>query len=146
MTEIKRSIQIKAPIEKVFKYASDYQSWPEFYVGILDFKPITETTRGNGTKYIYKAKMFGIKSKVGIEITEFKENVGWIGKSFKGLEHQTIWIFKRLGSETEFMHGLIYNIPCYLGSKWIDRKFVPAEWVRIIEKSLQNLKQKIETT
>jgi uncharacterized membrane protein len=146
MTEIIRSIQIRAPIEKVFKYASDYHSWPEFYVGLSEFKPITETTHGNGTQYIYKAKMFGMKSKVGTEITEFKENEGWIGKSFKGLEHKTIWIFKRLESDTEFTHGLIYKIHWYLGGNWIDKKFFQVEWVRIIEKSLQNLKQIMETT
>ena len=54
MTEIKRNIKIKAPVEKIFKYASDYFKWPEFYEGVSDFKPITETTHGNGTKFIYE--------------------------------------------------------------------------------------------
>ena len=146
MTEIRRSVHIKAPIEKVFKYASDYHRWPEFYIGVSDFNPITETTRGNGTKYIYQAKMFGMKNKVGTEITEFKENGGWIGKSFKGLEHKTIWIFKRIESETEFTHGLVYKVPWYMGGNWVDRNFLQPEWERIIEKSLQNLKQIMETT
>jgi len=94
MTEIKRSIIIEAPVDKVFAYASDYQKWPEFFEGVSDFKPITETTRGNGTKYIYKAKALGIMATVGTEIQQFKENEGWVGKSFKGIEHQTQWISK----------------------------------------------------
>ena len=47
MTEIKRSIIIKAPVEKVFHYVSDYQKWSEFYEGVSDFHPITGITRGN---------------------------------------------------------------------------------------------------
>lgn len=89
MTEIERSIKIGAPVSKVFKYASDYLKWPEFFEGVSSFKPITETTRGNGTKFTYKAKMLGMKITVGTELQEFRENEGWIGKSFKGMEHKT---------------------------------------------------------
>ena len=52
MNKIKRSI-IKASIEKVFQYASDYPKWREDYEGVSDFKPITEITRGNGAEYVY---------------------------------------------------------------------------------------------
>ena len=144
MTEIIRSIIIEAPIERVFQYASDYQKWPEFYEGVSDFNPITETTRGNGTKYIYKAKIFGMNNIVGTEITEFRENGGWIGKSFKGLEHKTQWIFKKSNSNTEFTHGLSYKCPWYMGGKFVDNKFVEPAWIKIIEKSLQNLKRIME--
>lgn len=94
MTEIKRSVIIKAPIEKVFEYASDYQKWSDWYEGVSNFNPITEIILGNGTKYVYKAKIFGINATVGTEITQFKENEGWIGKSFKGFGHKTLWTFK----------------------------------------------------
>lgn len=144
MTEIKRSIKIRAPIEKVFQYASNYQNWPEFYEGVSDFKPITETTHGNGTKFIYKAKLFGLKARVGTEITEFKENEGWIGKSFKGLEHQTQWIFKKSNGNTEFTHGLSYKLPWYMGGDFIDKKFLQPAWIKIVENSLQNLKRLME--
>lgn len=72
MTDIKRSIIIEAPLNKVFEYASDYLKWPEFFEGVPDFKPIAETNCGSGAKFIYKAKMFGMKVTVGAEIQEFK--------------------------------------------------------------------------
>ena len=34
MTEIKKSILINATVSKVFEFASNYQKWPEFFVGI----------------------------------------------------------------------------------------------------------------
>ncbi len=144
MTEIKRSILIKAPVEKVFQYASDYQKWPEFYEGVSDFNPITKSTRGNGTKYVYKAKLFGMNATVGTEITQFKENEGWIGKSFKGFGHKTQWIFKKSNGNTELTHGLSYKVPWYMGGKFSDNKFLQPAWIKIIENSLQNLKEIME--
>jgi len=144
MTEIKRSINIKAPVEKVFKYASDYKKWPEFFEGVSDFKPITEITRGNGSKYIYKAKALGINVTVGTEVHQFQENEGWIGKSFKGLGHQTQWIFEKSNSNTEFTFIQRYKLPFFLGGKFIDKMFAQREWIRIIENSLQNLKRIME--
>ncbi len=144
MTEIKRSVIIKAPIEKVFKYASDYQKWSDWYEGVFNFNPITEMTRGNGTKYVYKAKLFGMNATVGTEITQFKENEGWIGKSFKGFGHKTIWSFKKSNGDTEFTHGLTYKVPWYMGGKLSDNRLLKPAWINIVEKSLQNLKDIME--
>ena len=144
MSEIKRSIFINAPVEKVFKYASDFKKWPDFYEGVSDFKPITKVTYGNGTKYIYKAKIFGMNATVGTEITQFKENEGWIGKSFKGFGHKTLWIFKKSNGNTEFTHGLSYEVPWYMGGKFSDNKFLMPAWIKIVENSLQKLKEIME--
>lgn len=142
MTEIKRSINIEAPINKVFEYASDYLKWPEFFEGVSDFKPITEMTQGNGTKFTYKAKMLGMNVTVGTELQQFKKNEGWIGKSFKGAEHKTQWIFKKSDDNTEFTYILSYKFP--MGS-FLDKKFIQPAWIKIIEKSLQNLKKIMES-
>lgn len=144
MTEIIRSVIIKAPIERVFNYASDYQKWPEWYEGVSNFNPVTEMIRGNGTKYVYNAKIFGMNATAGTEIKQFKENEGWIGKSFKGFEHKTLWSFKKLNGETEFTHGLFYKVPWYLGGKLGDNKLLKPAWIKIIENSLQNLKNIME--
>jgi hypothetical protein len=144
MTEIKRSIIINDPVKNVFKYASDYQKWAEWYEGVSNFQPITETSYGNGTKYIYKAKLFGINATVGTKITEFKENEGWIGKSFKGFAHRTEWVFKISNGNTEFTHGLQYEVPWYMGGNFSDKTFLQPAWIKIVENSLQNLKRIME--
>ena len=144
MTEIKRSIIIEAPVDKVFEYASDYKKWLEFFEGVSDFKPITTITRGSGSKYIYKAKVLGMNVTVGTEVQQFKENEGWRGKSFKGLAHQTQWIFKKSNGNTEFTFIQHYKLPFYLGGKLIDKMFAEPAWVKIIENSLQNLKRILE--
>jgi uncharacterized membrane protein len=144
MNEIQRSIKIEAPVNKVFEYASNYLNWQEFFEGLSDVKPITEITHSNGAKFIYKVKVLGMRVIVGTEFQQFKENEGWIGKSFKGIEHQTQWIFGKSNSHTEFTFIQRYKFPWYFGGKFIDKMFAQPEWVKIIEHSLQNVKRIIE--
>ncbi len=144
MTEIKNSAIIKAPVEKVFQYASDYKKWSEFFEGVSEVKPITETTHDDGAKFIYKVKVLGMSFTVGTEFQHFKENKGWKGKSFKGIEHRTQWIFNNSDGDTEFTFIQNYKCPWYLGGKFIDERFLKPEWINIIENSVQNLKRIME--
>lgn len=81
MTRIERSIIINKAIEIVFAYASNYKNWADWFEGVSDFHPTTQTTKGNGTRYAYKAKMMGLNVKVETEIYNYVENAGWDGKS-----------------------------------------------------------------
>src|SRR4030042_5041528 len=94
MTRIEKSIVIKKTIDEVFNYASDWEKWPDWFEGVSDFKPTTETKKGNGTRYAYKAKMMGLSVKVEQEIQNSVINKGWIGKGTKGIPIQTQWIFE----------------------------------------------------
>ena len=144
MTEIKKSILINAPINKVFDFASNYLKWQEFFVGISDIRPITDITDDNGARFLYKVQLMGIKVSIGTEFQQFKRNEGWIGQSFKGLDAQTQWIFKESDGETEFTYIQRYKLPYYMGGNLIDKKFIMPQWIKIIEESLNNLKRLIE--
>jgi len=145
MTEIKKIINISAPVNKVFEYASDYRNWPEFFQGLSDVKPVTEQIRNNGARFIYKVTVLGMKVTVGTEFRHFKENEGWIGKSFKGIEHQTQWIFEKSNGNTQFTFIQKYKFPFYFGGKLIDQMFAQSEWIKIIDHSLHNLKRIMES-
>jgi len=67
MTEIKKSILINATVSKVFEFASNYQKWPEFFVGISDIRPITTITSDTGARFLYKVQLMGLKMTVGSE-------------------------------------------------------------------------------
>ena len=144
MTEIKQSIKIDAPVNKVFGYASNYLKWSEFFEGLSDVKPVTKITDDNGARFIYKVKMMGLKVTVGTEFQQFKKNEGWIGKSFKGLKAQTQWIFKESNGSTEVTYIQKYKLPVYFGEKFFDKKFIQPQWIKIIDNSLQNLKRLTE--
>jgi uncharacterized membrane protein len=89
------SIEINAPVEKVYQLIADIHNWPDWFEGVTEVK-----INGNiqeGTDFIWKAKGYKIKSS----IHTFKINaaIGWTGKMwwikavhnwrFKGLENGT---------------------------------------------------------
>jgi len=144
MATIERSIEIEAPIEEVFGFASDWQNWATFFEGVSDFKPLTEIERGNGAKYAYKARMLGISAPVETEIRDFAENHGWTGICRKGLEHETNWTFLSVSGKTRFTYGLQYRIPVPIVGNLLDTLIIKPQWERIIERSLANLKALME--
>ena len=143
MTRIEKSIVIKKTIDEVFNYASDWEKWSDWFEGVSDFKPTTETKKGNGTRYSYKANVMGLNMKVETEIHDFVANKGWIGKATKGLPHQTQWIFEKIDEGTKFTYVLEYKLPIPILNHLLDKFIVKPQWVKILEKSLQNLNQKL---
>ena len=142
MTRVENSVTIKKTIDEVFNYASDYEKWSDWFEGVSDFKPTTETKKGNGTRYSYKAKMMGLKVPVETEIHDFTPNKGWIGKATKGMPHQTQWIFEKVDEGTKFTYVLEYKLPIPVLGPFFDKFILKPQWIKIIEKSLQNLNQK----
>jgi len=143
MTRIEKSIIINKPIDEVFTYASDWEKWSNWFEGVSDFKPTTEIKKGNGARYVYKAKMTGFIVKVETEISDFVVNKGWTGKGTKGIPIQTQWIFEKCESGTKFTYVLEYKLPFPFLSSVFDKYVMKPQWVKIIERSLQNLYQKL---
>ena len=143
MTRIEDSIRIPAPVDQVFAYASEYNNWEEWFEGVSDFKTTTETTKGNGTRYAYKAKMMGLSIGVETEIHDFVENKGWKGRATKGMPHQTFWIFESSDEGTKMTYALEYALDIPLIGKWLDNTFMKPQWEKIISKSLENLKSQV---
>ena len=141
-TRIENSIIIKKNIDEVFSYASDWEKWSDWFEGVSDFKPMTETKKGNGAHYTYKAKMMGLNVQVDTEIHKFVTNKGWIGKSTKGIPFETQWVFETNDEGTKFTYVLEYKLPIPLLGPLFDKFILKPQWIKIIEKSLQNLNQK----
>jgi hypothetical protein len=85
------------------------------------------------------------RSVVGTEFRDFVRNRGWNGASFKGVAHSTEWIFKDVGGKTEFTHGLSYVLPIFMGGSLVGNLLFRSAWIKVIEQSLQNLKEILES-
>lgn len=140
MTKVEASVDIRAPLAEVFAYASDWRKWEDWWEGVSDFKPTTELTRGNGTRYAYKAWIAGITLNLETEIHEFVENVGWKGIVIKGPPHRTRWVFEDQGDKTRLTYILEYTLPIPVLGPLLDSLLMRPGWRRRLEKSLQNLK------
>jgi uncharacterized membrane protein len=140
MSRVEASVEIKAPVTDVFAYTSDYRRWEEWWEGVRDFRPTTEVTRGNGTRYAYKAWIAGLKMGLETEIYDFVENVGWRGAATKGPPHRTQWVFEKKGDSTRLTYILEYSLPIPLLGPLLDSLLMRPGWQRMLEASLRNLK------
>jgi len=144
MTRVEASVEIAAPLEDVFAYASDWRRWEEWWLGVSDFRPTTEVTRGNGTRYAYKAWIAGIRLGLETEVCDFVENVGWRGVVTRGTPHTTRWVFEPAGTGTRLTYTLEYRIPVPVLGPPLDSLFMRPGWQRRLERSLANLKVRLE--
>jgi len=144
MTRIAESVEVNAPTEEVFAFASDWRYWEKWWVGVSGFKPTTEVTRGNGTRYAYKAWMAGLTVDLETEIQDFIENVGWRGRVTRGMPHKTQWVFEAKGNSTRLTYILEYNFPIPVLGALLDILIVQPGWRRRLKKSLHNLKLHLE--
>jgi hypothetical protein len=140
MRRIEANIDIDAPVSDVFTFASDWRRWEDWWEGVRKFRPTTKVTRGNGTRYAYKARLAGVPVSVETEIHEFRENLGWKGISTKGPPHRTQWVFEARGEKTRFTYILEYDLPWPLLGPILDSLLMRPGWQRILGHSLRNLK------
>jgi hypothetical protein len=139
MPTLERSIVIEAPIDEVFKYAADWRTWPDWYVGFTDVAPVTEIERGNGAIYAYRMWVLGFPFKAQTEVHDFVENRGWSGRRIRGVPHRTDYVFEDLTPHTRFTTSIFYSLPIPILGPVLCSLFFNGAWRRILEKSLNNL-------
>lgn len=144
MRRIEARVEIQRPVAEVFAFASDWRRWEEWWEGVSQFRPTTEVTRGNGTRYAYKAWIAGMTFNLETEIREFTENAGWIGMATKGPPHRTQWVFEARRDKTYLTYILEYDLPWPFVGPILDALLMRPAWQRMLEHSLGNLKAHFE--
>lgn len=82
MALIERSIDIKAPVERVFSYITNPVNRVEWIPDISSIRNINGEGRGQTWDYIYKLHGIPIKGKV--EVTEYIQNKRYSHKNNRG--------------------------------------------------------------
>jgi len=144
MTRVEASVEVNAAVGDVFAFASDWRRWESWWEGVSDFRPTTDATRGNGTRYAYRAWVAGVTLNLETEIHDFVENVGWRGVVVKGPPHTTRWVFESKGTTTRLTYVLEYSLPVPIVGPLLDSLLMRPGWQRRLENSLQNLKRHFE--
>jgi uncharacterized membrane protein len=145
MTKVSASVDVSAPLDEVWAFASDWRHWDAWWAGVSGFRPTTEVARGNGTRYAYRAWIAGLWLNLETEIHDFQEKVGWRGVVTKGPPHRTQWIFEAHGPGTRLTYVLEYSLPIPVLGPVLDSLFMRPGWKRRLEESLQNLRRRFES-
>ncbi len=141
MTRVEGTVIVPAPLADVFRYASDWRFWEEWFEGVSHFKPITGVVRGNGARYRYEARLLGMTATVETEICDFVEDRGWRGVARQGT---TYWTFEAVGEQTRFSYALEYGLPVPIVGPLLDTWLLKGQWRRLIDTSLGNLRRRFE--
>lgn len=144
LTKVESSIEISKPVRDVFAYTSDWKHWNEWRVGASDIKPTTKKDRGNNSRFEYKARVAGMKFNLETEIHYFKENVGWQGIVRKGLPHKMKWSFENKTQSTIVTYMIEFSTAWFIIGPLLDSLILKPKWQRMIEQTLNNLKDHLE--
>jgi len=144
MTRLTATVDISASLDSVWTYASDWRYWDDWWDSASGFRPTTELTRGNGTRYAYRAWVAGLTLNLEAEIYDFVEKVGWRAVGTKGLPHRTQWVFEGRNKGTRLTYILEYSLPIPLVGEILDKMLMRPGWQRRLDTSLGNLKRRFE--
>lgn len=99
-----------APLEKVFDYVADSSNVPQWFYGVQSFEPLTELTRGLGSRYAISLNV-GKTMTARFECIEFVENELITVRTFDGPQASSRWTFQPDGSGTRIRGEFDYMLP-----------------------------------
>jgi|WetSurMetagenome_2_1015567.scaffolds.fasta_scaffold208336_2 coenzyme Q-binding protein COQ10 len=144
MTRIERSVIIQSPVDGVFAYAADWQTWHQWFVGVSNVRPTAQIIQGTGARYAYKVRIMCFSAGVETEIHDFVPNRGWTGVATRGITARTQWIFEPVEEGTKFTYAMEYDLPVPLLGPLVDSLLTKPQWKKIIEQSMDNLRRHFE--
>ena len=77
--------------KKIFSLISDPSRYPEFFVGITRWKPMTRKKRGEGARYRVLMAVGSIEAGGTVEVTRWEENVMIAWSSEAGIDQRGRW-------------------------------------------------------
>jgi uncharacterized membrane protein len=141
MATITRSIDINAPVEKVFTYLIDPTSGPEWMVSMMEVSNVSGS--GVGQRYNWKYKMIGIPFEGESTVTEQVPNERGVVENKGGIPSTFSWTFTPVEGGTRLDLEVDYTIPVPVLGKMAE-KLVLNRNEREADLWMQNLKQKLE--
>jgi uncharacterized membrane protein len=143
MAAFNKSITINAPVEKVFKYATEPSNLPEIWPSLIENKSVERLPNGgNKTQFVYK--MAGMRFEGISEDTEFIPNQRVVSKTEEIVESEMIWEYQSEGEATKVTFRVEYTVPIPLLGK-LAEAFIVKQNENEAETLLANLKARMET-
>lgn len=110
MTTIEKSIEIKAPPEKVYAFIDDAMHFPEFWPSLIEVKDV-ELLPAGGHRFHYLYKMAGARFEGVTETIEHKLNEVLVDRAKGQIEGTFSWKIMPVNGFTKLMLAVNYDLP-----------------------------------
>jgi uncharacterized protein YndB with AHSA1/START domain len=141
MPTINNSININAPVDKVFAYVTDPMHLTEWMVSISDVTDVTGS--GVGQHYHWKYKMVGVPLHGETTVTEHVPNERSVTESKGGITSTFTFTYAPHEGGTKLDLEVDYTIPVPVLGK-LAEKLVLKRNQREMELNNQNIKERLE--
>ncbi|MBA7530128.1 hypothetical protein ES705_22331 [subsurface metagenome] len=109
MAKAVNTINIKAPVEKVYGYIIEPTNLLEIWPSLVEIKDVQKLPSG-GTKERWVYRMAGIRLE-GTSESEDTENQRVVSKSKGGVESTQTWVFQPEAGGTKVTFEVEYTVP-----------------------------------
>jgi len=141
MAHVEKSVNIKAPVDQVYRYITDAHHSPEWIRSMEASSDISGSGKGDHFKWTYK--MAGMTFSGDSEIIEHIPNKRQVVHSTGGIDAVWDFNFRDLGGSTELKLDIDYSVPIPVLGK-VAEKLVLKQNEKEAEESLAALKSKLE--
>ena len=144
MVQIKKSIEIDAPVEEVFEFFSNPENLPEVWPSMVEVSNVDHGPDGHrGFDWVYK--MAGIRFRGHSETLEWKENERVVSRNKEGIKSTFTYDYEGIDDRTRLTVSVEYEIPNKVLAK-LAGPFVRRINEHEAEVLLENLKARMELT
>ena len=141
MPKLNNSINISAPVEKVFAYVTDPLATPEWLVGATEVTDVTGS--GVGQHYHWKYNMLGVPLRGETTVSEHVPNERRVTDSKGGATSTWTFTFAPHEGGTKLDLELDYTIPVPVLGK-LAEQLVLKRNQREADLSMENIKERLE--
>ncbi len=142
MARIHKSVEIKAPVEKVYSYIDDPRNSPEWVTNMIEVPDVTGSGVGKHFNWVWN--MSGIKFKGESTYTEYTPNKRIVFKSKGGIDATWDYKFESQKNVTILDLDIEYSIPVPVLGK-LAEKLILKHNERDADMALGNLKDRLES-
>jgi uncharacterized protein YndB with AHSA1/START domain len=143
MAKVERSIQINAPVEKVYDYLVDPNNLPEIWPSLVEVKDIQRSPGGEVSSYKWTYKMAGMRFEGTTEITELVPNQRLIIKDSGGIQGTRTTTIQPVDDGTRLAVEQEYTVPVPLLGR-LAEPFILKQNENEADVFLANLKARME--
>jgi carbon monoxide dehydrogenase subunit G len=146
MGKMTKSVEVKAPPEKVFAFLTDIEKLNEIAKGDVEFKQTSKGPWGIGTTLHWISKQSGSSMELDMEVTEFEKNKKATISTVKGSKFklkQTCAV-EPTANGTKLTYFADYTMPYSVFGKLVDRLKVQKDMEKSIDRQLMDYKKALE--